>query len=88
MRRRDFITLLIGTAAWPIVTRAQSSIPVIGFINGSSATAYATYVQAFIRGLAETGYILPGKMSQSNTAGPRGATSASRRWSTNLCAVV
>jgi putative ABC transport system substrate-binding protein len=56
MRRRDFITLLIGTAAWPIVTRAQSSIPVIGFINGSSATAYATYVQAFIRGLAETGY--------------------------------
>lgn len=56
MRRRDFITLLVGTAAWPIVTRAQSSIPVIGFINGSSATAYATYVQAFIRGLAETGY--------------------------------
>jgi putative tryptophan/tyrosine transport system substrate-binding protein len=56
MRRRDFITLIAGTAAWPIATRAQSSIPVIGFINGSSATAYATYVQAFIRGLAETGY--------------------------------
>jgi putative tryptophan/tyrosine transport system substrate-binding protein len=56
MRRRDFITLLVGTAAWPIAARAQSSIPVIGFINGSSATAYATYVQAFIRGLAETGY--------------------------------
>jgi len=56
MRRRDFITLLVGTAAWPIVTRAQSNIPVIGFINGSSAAAYATYVQAFIRGLAETGY--------------------------------
>jgi ABC-type uncharacterized transport system substrate-binding protein len=56
MRRRDFITLLVGTAAWPITARAQSSIPVIGFINGSSATAYAAYVQAFIRGLAETGY--------------------------------
>lgn len=56
MRRRDFITLIAGTAAWPIATSAQSSIPVIGFINGSSATAYATYVQAFIRGLAETGY--------------------------------
>ncbi len=56
MRRRDFITLLVGTAAWPIAARAQSSIPVIGFINGSSATAYAAYVQAFIRGLAETGY--------------------------------
>jgi putative ABC transport system substrate-binding protein len=56
MRRRDFITLLVGTAAWPIAARAQSNIPVIGFINGSSATAYAAYVQAFIRGLAETGY--------------------------------
>jgi putative tryptophan/tyrosine transport system substrate-binding protein len=56
MRRRDFITLLVGTAAWPIAARAQSSIPVIGFINGSSATAYAAYVQAFIRGVAETGH--------------------------------
>ena len=53
--RRRLITLLGGMAAWPIAARAQqSSIPVIGFINGSSATAYAAYVQAFIRGLAET----------------------------------
>jgi len=56
MRRREFITLLAGTTTWPIAGRGQSSIPVIGFINGSSATAYAAYVQAFIRGLAETGY--------------------------------
>jgi putative ABC transport system substrate-binding protein len=56
MRRREFIALLGGAATWPIAARGQSSIPVIGFINGSSATAYATYVQAFIRGLAEAGY--------------------------------
>jgi len=56
MRRREFITLLGGAVAWPIAARGQSSIPVIGFINGSSATAYAAYVQAFIRGLAETGH--------------------------------
>jgi putative ABC transport system substrate-binding protein len=56
IRRRAFITLLGGAAAWPIAARGQSSIPVIGFINGSSATAYAAYVQAFIRGLAETGH--------------------------------
>jgi putative ABC transport system substrate-binding protein len=58
MRRREFIALLGGAAAaWPIAARGQqSSIPVIGFINGSSATAYAAFVQAFIRGLAETGH--------------------------------
>src|SRR5215472_11810698 len=57
MRRREFITLLGGAAAaWPIAAKGQSRIPVIGFINGSSATAYAAFVQAFIRGLAETGH--------------------------------
>jgi putative ABC transport system substrate-binding protein len=57
LKRREFITLLGGAATWPIAARGQqSSIPVIGFINGSSATAYAAYVQAFIRGLAETGH--------------------------------
>jgi putative tryptophan/tyrosine transport system substrate-binding protein len=57
LKRREFITLVGGAAAWPLATHAQQSgIPVIGFINGSSATAYAAYVQAFIRGLAETGH--------------------------------
>ncbi len=58
MRRREFITAVGGVAAaWPLAALGQqSSIPVIGFINGSSATAYAPYVQTFIRGLGETGY--------------------------------
>jgi putative ABC transport system substrate-binding protein len=57
LKRRDFIAWLSSAATWPIAARGQQSrIPVIGFINGSSATAYAAYVQAFIRGLAETGH--------------------------------
>jgi putative ABC transport system substrate-binding protein len=52
------MTLVGGAvAASSFTARAQqTATPVIGFLNGSSATAYATYVQAFVRGLAETGY--------------------------------
>jgi putative ABC transport system substrate-binding protein len=62
MRRREFITLLGGAATgWPFAVRAQQSrMPVIGFLNGSSAEAYAAYAQGFIRGLAESGYV-PGE---------------------------
>jgi putative tryptophan/tyrosine transport system substrate-binding protein len=56
MRRRDFLRLLGGAATWPIAASGQSGIPVVGFINGSSATAYAAYAQAFNSGLAEAGY--------------------------------
>jgi putative ABC transport system substrate-binding protein len=60
MRRREFIAFVGGAAAaWPLAARSQQSrIPVIGFINGSSETAYAAYVQAFISGLAETGHVV------------------------------
>ena len=58
MRRRKFLSLVGGAAAWPLTVRAQQAgIPVIGFLNAASAQGYVPQSVAFLKGLGETGYI-------------------------------
>ena len=58
MQRREFITLLGGTAAtWPLAAHAQPALRVIGFMGGSSASTQGPWTAAFSQRLRELGWI-------------------------------
>jgi putative ABC transport system substrate-binding protein len=58
VKRREFITLVGGAAAWPVVAWAQqSSLPVIAYVNGGEPEPSAPYIAAFRQGLSEAGVV-------------------------------
>jgi len=59
MKRRAFITLLAGAAAWPLAARGQQpgKLPTIGFLGQSTRSAGSEWVAAFVQRLRELGWI-------------------------------
>ena len=58
MKRRGFITLFGGTAAWPLVARAQQpAMPVVGFLGGTSPEMQSDRLRALRLGLKDNGYV-------------------------------
>ena len=58
IRRREFITVLGGAAAWPLAARAQQpALPVVGFLGVGSPELFPNEFMAFRNGLTESGFI-------------------------------
>jgi putative ABC transport system substrate-binding protein len=57
MRRREFITLVGGVAAWASPARAQEPRRVIGFLGSGSSDSFPGGLANFVQGLKDTGFI-------------------------------
>ena len=82
MRRRDFMTIFAGAAAYPRLAGAQQkAMPVIGILAFASPdnSGAQRMLAAFRKGLGEAGYF-EGQNVAIEYAGPRSATTDCQRW--------
>ena len=80
MRRRRFMALLGGAAAWPVAARAQQAgkLPTIGFFGPNTASAWRPWTAAFVQRLRELGWIEPQSFPH------RGLREKEKRWRIGL----
>src|SRR5262245_31732421 len=57
MKRRQFITLIGGAAAWPLAAHAQGPVPTVGFLRSTTEKGSEYLVTAFRQGLRQAGYV-------------------------------
>src|SRR5262249_52876882 len=64
VKRREFITLRGGAAAWPIAAQAQQApeVPRVGFVYAGSKAAAAVRIEAILSGLRVSGYAPPAQV--------------------------
>ena len=63
MQRREFITLIAGSTAWPLAARAQQPIPVVGYLSPRTPGEGSQSLNNFRDGLKQTGFIEGGNLT-------------------------
>ena len=57
MKRREFVTLIGGAAAWPSGLHAQFPMPRIGYLLPGTSASHGAYATTFLQGLGELGLV-------------------------------
>jgi putative ABC transport system substrate-binding protein len=88
MRRREFMTLLGGAAAWPLAARAQQGdrVRLLGVLMNTTSTDQQVNLEVFVKGLQQLGWI-EGKNMRIETRWAEGDASAIRRYAGELVAL-